>query len=236
MSPKKRSNLNFYVVSVATAALCLAVLVATPRKQADPKVSNVQGLLTYPLDKEHVGLNFTHVTTPSTSPTTTVAETSTTSTTFRPTVPLVEANPSHYSSAPCTTGEHFNAEACPIEKYLGDFTADEITALIQRVFSDDPVWAVKVAQCESHYPEADVRPNAGRAAVSSSKDYGIMQLNRPSWARWSEDKTHRVFTYRPEWDWETMAKEVGPNLWMARIVYDSGGRGQWSCSRVIGMR
>jgi hypothetical protein len=227
------------LTSIVSVLLCISVLLSIQLARDPMMRVEAPKELSYPLESEHVSLllaSSVETITTTEAPTITVAPTTTSIEAPREVIPLVEAKPSHYSTAPCTTGEFFDPNACPIERYLGDFSAGEITALLQREFPDDPVWASKVAQCESHYLETGMRDNAGRWATNGNPDDGVMQLNRPTWGMWSPDGTHRVFKFRPEWDWDSMSHEVGPNLWMARIVYDRSGRGAWSCSRVVGMR
>ena len=159
---------------------------------------------------------------------TTSAPTTTTEATVVPVVasqrveaPLTASE--HYTSAPCHTGPAFNAGTCEIERYTGDFTEDEIKALLVRVWPDDPVWAVRVAFCESKY---------NRFATNRNPDRGILQVN---WIHTMWVNGVQVMRDNPAVTYDEMF-EVGYNLAEARAIYNGQGRGGWSCSRTVGMR
>ena len=120
--------------------------------------------------------------------------------------------------APCQTGPSFNPDRCPIDRYRGDFTPAEISALLARVFPEDPVRWQRRTFCESGF---------NRFAVGRLRERGLLQVH-PVHARPGGLVEQTGFS------WDDMF-EVGPNLAVAHAIYAEQGSAAWagsaSCTR-----
>lgn len=143
---------------------------------------------------------------------TTVAET-TAATTVPETVPVAAPDPGDGSL--CRTGPAFDAHACELIAYRGDFTPEEVQALVARAFPGEERKALSVASCETGR-------TWNRFVHNPSGARGIMQV-MSSWRPRFEEITGLPYYYD--------VFEVGPNLvfsvWLRNTP--GSGWGNWSC-------
>ncbi len=93
-----------------------------------------------------------------------------------------------------------------------DEDLSDIEWLIRQTFPETPDKAVRVARCESTLDPTAVSPDGA--------NWGLMQVN----------VVHKALAARMGYSWAQML-QAGPNLAVARAVYDrAGGWGPWSCA------
>jgi hypothetical protein len=93
-----------------------------------------------------------------------------------------------------------------------DEPVGDVEWLVRQTFPETPDKAVRVARCESRLQPGAISPDGA--------NWGVMQVN----------VVHRGLAARMGYSWDQML-QAGPNLAVARAVYDrAGGWGPWSCA------
>lgn len=89
--------------------------------------------------------------------------------------------------------------------------AGDVAWLVEQTFPEEPARALRIARCESGLDPTAVSPDGA--------NWGLLQIN----------VVHRARAARMGYAWAQML-DAGPNLAVARAIYDEQGFEPWACA------